>query len=297
MTVGKVVNKIIGQAANKKIIKMAIEKDVPILLRGETGTGKSSIMREISETVNIPLSRVNLNGQTSVDEFVGKWLVKDGATYWVDGVLISAMKKGHIIIVEEINAALPEILFVLHSLLDDNKCVTLTEKDGEIIHPHPDFRFIATCNPSEEYVGTKELNKAFISRFACVLEFNYPDAKTEAKILINRTGISAFDASGLAYYAKEIRNLKARNDIYFTLSTRDLLNWATFLSDLGNKEAFEVTVLNKANSEDREELKRIFKFMFTAAEATYNELNRSGFDDSSIDGYIIDEETPMEVMF
>lgn len=297
MTVGKVVNKIIGQAANKKIIKMAIEKDVPILLRGETGTGKSSIMREISEAVNIPLSRVNLNGQTSVDEFVGKWLVKDGATYWVDGVLISAMKKGHIIIVEEINAALPEILFVLHSLLDDNKCVTLTEKDGEIIHPHPDFRFIATCNPSEEYVGTKELNKAFISRFACVLEFNYPNAKTEAKILINRTGISAFDASGLAYYAKEIRNLKARNDIYFTLSTRDLLNWATFLSDLGNKEAFEVTVLNKANSEDREELKRIFKFMFTAAEATYNELNRSGFDDSSIDGYIIDEENPMEVMF
>lgn len=289
MAIRKASEKIIGQAANKRILKLAIQRNEPALLIGETGTGKTSIVREISEEMGIAYTRVNLNGQTSVDEFVGKFLVKDGATYWVDGILISAMKKGHILLVDEINAALPEILFVLHSLLDDDKKVILTEKDGEVIHPHPDFRFIATCNPTDEYVGTKELNKAFMSRFTCVMEFAYPSDKIETKILMNRCGISKFDATGLAYFAKMTRLMKANNDIYFTLSTRDLINWGNFLTELGNQEAFVITVLNKANKEDRGELKKLFKIIFDTDESAFNEAKRAGFDEHLSEEFIFDD--------
>lgn len=253
---------IYGQDHNKRILKLAFEQNVPVLLMGETGTGKTSIVKEVAEAMGQEVIRVNLNGQTSVDEFVGKWLIRDGATVWVDGVLIMAMKRGMTLLVDEINAALPEILFVLHSLLDDDRKVLLSEKEGEIVHPHANFRFVATCNPSDEYVGTKELNKAFMSRFHVVLEFAYPDQQTEAKILRDRTGISEFDSQGLSYYAVTIRNQKSNENIYFTLSTRELIYWASFMEELGNEESFKVTVLNKASREDRPILEKCFTEVF-----------------------------------
>lgn len=256
-------NGILGQESNKKTITLALKENIPLLLIGETGTGKTSIVKEVTDSLEMNLVRINLNGQTSTDEFVGKWLIKNNETYWVDGILTTCMRKGYTLLIDEINAALPEILFVLHSLLDDDRKIILVEKDGEIVTPHEKFRIVATCNPSDEYAGTKELNKAFLSRFSCVLHFDYPTRKIEAEVLISRTGISNFDANGLSYFAEKVRKAKKEEDIFFTLSTRELINWAYFLPKLGLKLSFETTVKNKASYDDQVVLDEFYNSIFT----------------------------------
>lgn len=248
--------KILGQDKNANILNHAIEKDLSCLLIGPTGCGKTSIIRELADFHQKPMIRINLNGQTGADEFVGKMLLKEGATYWQDGVLLQAMRNGWWLLVDEINAAVPEILFVLHSLLDDDKEVLVSEHDGEIVKPHPDFRFFAAMNPPEEYAGTKELNKALLSRFAVVLDFGYPTPEIETKILQQHTGIDQKTSIVMVEIANRIRKAKHEAEIFYTCSTRDLIAWAKLYDEL-QEDAFSVAILNRVH--DPEERKTVLE--------------------------------------
>lgn len=242
-------HEIIGQDFNKKLLHTAISKNLPTLLIGETGTGKTSIIREEAIKRSQEWIRFNLTGETTVDEFVGKYELEGGKTVWRDGILLQAMKKGHWLIVDEINVALPEILFVLHSLLDDDKFVVVSNHAGEVVKPHEDFRFFATMNPTDEYAGTKELNKAFQSRFSVTLKLHYPDNDTEAKIIKDKTGVDDATAHKMADIAVALRKAKEEEKIFYTCSTRDLLQWGNLVDAIGMEEAFLVSILNKSNGD------------------------------------------------
>ena len=243
-------HEVIGQDENKKVVELAIEHNLPVLLIGETGTGKTSIVREQSIKLGKQLTRFSITGETTVDEFVGKYELESGATVWKDGVLLDAMKNGKWLVADEINVALPEILFVLHSLLDDDHFITVSNHLGEVVKPHEDFRFFATMNPPEEYAGTKELNKAFQSRFSVVLQVNYPEPEVEVKILVDKAGIEPDHATKMVDVANALRKAKKEDKIFFTCSTRDLLHWADVVAKgLDPNKAFEVAVLNKTGGD------------------------------------------------
>lgn len=250
-------HEIIGQDHNKKLLKVAIEKDLPVLLIGETGTGKTSLIREQAIEQKADWVRFNLTGETTVDEFVGKYELEGSSTVWRDGILLQAMKEGKWLIVDEINVALPEILFVLHSLLDDDKFVVVASHSGEVVRPHENFRFFATMNPVDEYAGTKELNKAFQSRFNMVLKVHYPDNTTESKIVQDKTGVDAPTANKIADVAVALRKAKSDDKIFYTCSTRDLLQWGKLVKELGMEDAFIVTILNKANG-DKDAMVKVY---------------------------------------
>lgn len=207
----------------EEVIKACVKENKPCLLIGETGTGKTTIIRELAHMAGKELIRVSLNGSTSVEEIIGKWLAKEGSTFWQDGILTQAMKKGHWIVFDEINAALPEILFTLHSLLDDDRRIMIAEKDGEIVIPVEDFRFFATMNPTEEYAGTKEMNKALMSRFTAVVYVEVPSADIEMNILKDH-GATPKEAQDLVQLAEQLRRHKKDENIYYFCSTRDLIH-------------------------------------------------------------------------
>lgn len=251
---------------NKKIMEqvaVAISYNMPVLLIGETGTGKTSLVRHLAFSTNNAFVRVNHNGGTTIEDIVGRWIINaKNQTEWVDGILVEAMKKGYWFLADEINAAGAEINFVYHSLLDDDGRVILAEKGNEVVIPHPNFRFFGAMNPPTEYAGTKDLNKALMSRFM-VARVDFPPPKVEQKILETRAKISADVAERMVRFAGEIRTMHVNEQIHFVLSTRDLLMWATMFKVYKKYlTSAEMTVLNKIGVDDLDAVKDIMGIHF-----------------------------------
>lgn len=276
--------------ARKEALEKAVEKNLPVLLVGDTGAGKTAMVRELAQRKGIELFRLNLTGQTGVDEFLGKWLASpEAGTYWLDGLLVRAMKEGKWIVLDEINMALPEILSALHSLLDDDRKVVIKEKDGETIHPHEDFRLFATMNPEDEYAGTKELNKAFLSRFPVVMNIEY--SEKEDLIIQEQAGVDAKVASALVILGREIRKIKEKALISFTCSTRDLIYCATLMAiGLDKSLCFQLSILNKAPADEREEIRKVIELI------TGDKIKTSKKVFKSLDEMIKEYETAEEKM-
>lgn len=253
---------IIGQEEKLEQIAWAIKENLPVLMIGETGSGKTSMIRSLAAKTRSSFRRLNLNGQTTTDEFVGKMLLNKQGTYWQDGVLIEAMREGHWLLLDEINAALPEILFVLHSLLDDDGYVVLSENDGEIVRPHPNFRLFATMNPSGKYAGTKQLNKAFLSRFPVILQQDFPSKDKEIDIVGLHSSQSFEVVENLVKMANDLRESYFKNEIEFICSTRDLINTSIIADGLGISQALELAILNRAEKEDIKAVRTVVQLYF-----------------------------------
>lgn len=250
--------KIYYNKGDKELIEFAINNNENILLEGESGTGKTSMIKVIAEERGKNLIRINLNGQVSVEDIIGYKTVNNGCISFVEGALITAMKNGDWIVFDELNSANPEVLFTLQSLLDDDKFIVLKEWNNEKVIAHPDFRFFATQNPPTNYAGTKELNGATLSRFGCVLSINY--SEHEADILIERTAISNELANALVNCANLVREMNRKGELLALCTTRDLLQVAKMIKlGVDKSDAVEVCIINKAKIEEREELKKIFE--------------------------------------
>lgn len=236
--------KMINLTKETKALKMAVEKDLSVLLVGDAGTGKNALIYSVAKSgknTNEVL-RFSITGETTVDDFVGRYNLVDGNTIWTDGVLLQAMKQGHWLVVDEINAAAPEILFILHSLLDDDKSIMLSQHNGDKIHPHENFRFFATMNPPFEYAGTKELNKALLSRFGIVIEFKPPSKEMVKSIVLSRNSkLNDTSADKLAICYEQIRQARERIEIGYAISLRDVIHAAELI---GSKN--DVTTLATA---------------------------------------------------
>lgn len=246
-------------------VMLGIKNNLPVLLVGPTGCGKTALVKHLAAETRNAYRRIQINGATDKESLKGHWLIRENGTYWVDGILTKAMREGEFLVLDELNAALPEVLFILHQVMDDDHCLTLDEKDGEIVHAHPDFRIFGTINPHEDYAGTKEMNRALVDRFPIYQEFSYYDAKTELKIVNVHTGMrpnyGASKALGLTgqltrmmKVAKEVRAMNDREDILFPFSTRSLINWAKLTTQVGVKRAAQIVFINKADSGDREKI-------------------------------------------
>lgn len=263
------------QADAYSVLEKCVEMKEPALLIGETGVGKTTVVRELAKDREKTLVRISLNGSTGVEEILGKWLADKGTTIWQDGILLSAMKAGHWVVMDEINAALPEILFTLHSLLDDDRSVVLAEKDNEVVKPHEEFRFFSTMNPPEDYAGTKDLNKALISRFTAILNIHPLKDVDETSLLTDMYGVPADISYRLVDMANKLRKAKQEDKIFYFCSTRDLVQAGKLLgAGLDLNLAVAASVINKMTKDEVKEVKKVFEEFSTTKAPTmsYSEI-------------------------
>lgn len=260
--------KIYGNNEVLSTLEIAFNEGIPTLLVGQTGTGKNTILRHIAEKNNrTDIVRINLTGETTVEDLTGRVQLKDGNTVDQDGNVTLSVRNGKILILDEINACQPEVLFALQSLLDDDHSLTLP--NGEVVKAHKDFRVFATMNPSSGYVGTKSLNKAFMSRFGVVLEVDYVDAQTELELISSVVPkLAKKDALILVETARIARHKLNNDQLSFPISTRDLIYWASMTVQLGDiAKAYQHTIINKAES-DKQDLLRILQQTVSESDST-----------------------------
>jgi len=230
-----------------------------IMLIGHTGCGKTSLIEQVAARSQHGVIRSNMNGQTTIGDFVGFWTVKGGETMWVDGVLPVAMRSGAWLIIDEIDFAEPAILAVLTAVLESSGQLMLKEKGNEIVAPHPDFRLFATANAvgamsqfRHMYQGSNLMNEAFLDRWRVYL-INYLSPEEEAQVLLETLApaMTLSLAKTLAAIAADCRAAFAREDLSSAFSTRRLLDWAQLMVRVGDPErAAEPTIYAKVSPVD-----------------------------------------------
>ncbi len=208
------------------VFEAAYGNQLPVLLKGPTGCGKSRFMEHMAWRLKRPLITVSCHDDLTASDLVGRFLVAGGETVWADGPLTRAVRHGGICYLDEIVEARKDTTVVIHPLADDRRVLPM-EKLGELLEAGPEFCLAISYNPGYQSV-LKDLKQSTRQRFVA-LEFNYPNADLEAKIVGTESGIDASVAQQLVKFARMTRNLKG-NGLEEGASTRLLVHAAKLMA-------------------------------------------------------------------
>ena len=220
-------NKPYYQAIGKEIdvFEHAYKNRLPLLLKGPTGTGKTRFVEYMAYQLKTEVITVSCHEETSATDLIGRYIIKGSETIWLDGPLTKAVKEGHIIYLDEIAEARPDVIVAIHSLTDHRREL-FVDKLGITHKAHENFMMLASFNPGYQK-GFKELKPSTKQRFVA-LAFSYPTEKIEKEILINETQVDESIAKKLVNIATKIRNLTELG-LTETVSTRLLIDAAKLI--------------------------------------------------------------------
>ncbi len=188
-----------------ELFESAYKNKIPVLLKGPTGCGKTRFMEYMAWRIKRPLITVSCHDDLTASDLVGRYLITGGETRWVDGPLARSVRSGAICYLDEIVEARKDTMVVIHPLADDRRVLPM-EKLGEMLEATDDFCMAISYNPGYQSV-LKDLKQSTRQRFIA-LEFDYPSAALEQKIIAKESGVSDEIAASLIKFAEMTRNLK-----------------------------------------------------------------------------------------
>jgi len=207
------------------LFEAAYTSQIPVLLKGPTGCGKTRFMEYIAWKLKRPLITVSCHDDLTAADLVGRYLITNNETVWVDGPLAHAVRIGGICYLDEVVEARKDTTVVIHPLADDRRILPM-EKHGELLRAPAEFVLAMSYNPGYQSV-LKELKQSTRQRFIAI-EFAYPDEALESKIIVTETGLDANTARQLIRLAHLTRNLKG-NGLDEGASTRLLVHAAKLM--------------------------------------------------------------------
>ena len=272
---------------NYKDIKNIIKSNIfyPTFITGLSGNGKTLNIIQSCAELKRELIRVNITIETDEDDLLGGFRLQDGETVWHDGPVVDAMKRGALLLLDEIDLASNKIM-CLQPVLEGNGI--FLKKIGQFVEPKDGFNIIATANTKGKgsddgrFIGTNILNEAFLERFPVTFEQEYPAAKIEQKILDNvmsHYSLKDTEFTGnLVKWADVIRRTFYDGGIDEIIATRRLVHIINAYAIFKNKlKAVEVCI-NRFDTDT----KNSFLDLYTKVDSgvSIEELNQGSSDDS-----------------
>jgi nitric oxide reductase NorQ protein len=214
------------QGQEIELFTAAYRHQIPVLLKGPTGCGKTRFMEHMAWRLKRPLITVSCHDDLTASDLVGRYLITAGETVWVDGPLARAVRAGAICYLDEIVEARKDTTVVIHPLADDRRVLPM-EKTGELLAATPEFCLAISYNPGYQSV-LKDLKQSTRQRFIAI-EFNYPTPELEKRIILHEAQVEAGTAEKLVRFAGMTRNLKG-NGLDEGASTRLLVHAAKLMA-------------------------------------------------------------------
>ena len=208
-----------------EVFSAAFEHNLPLLLKGPTGCGKTRFVAHMAAALGRPLYTIACHDDLSAADLVGRFLLKGGETVWVDGPLTRAAREGAICYLDEVVEARKDVTVVLHPLTDDRRILPI-EKTGEEITAAPGFMLVASYNPGYQNI-LKTLKPSTRQRFLSI-DFDFPTEPREIDIVCKESGIDVSRATSLVRLANKLRALKGQ-DLEEGVSTRLVIYCATLI--------------------------------------------------------------------
>jgi len=200
-----------------EVFRAAYEARLPVLLKGPTGCGKTRFVEYMAyqiyratasrshADVTAPLITVACHEDLSATDMVGRYLLVGDETVWLDGPLTRAARTGAICYMDEVVEARKDTTVLIHALTDHRRMLPI-EKQGVMLTAHEHFLLVLSYNPGYQSV-LKDLKPSTRQRFVS-LEFDYPAAELEARIIAHESGVDDDTAADLATLGAKVRQLR-----------------------------------------------------------------------------------------
>lgn len=209
----------------------------PVFITGLSGNGKTLMAEQVCAQLKRECIRVNISIETDESDLLGGNTLIDGNVVFRDGPVLTAMKRGAVLLIDEVDRGNGSKLMCLQGILEGNG--HYNKKTGEMVFPKSGFTIIATANTKGK--GSEDgnylsqiLDSAFLERFVITVEQEFPDAKTEKKILTPLIKDTDF-IDELVKWADVIRKTYMEGAIDEIISTRRLVHIAKTFNIFGNK--------------------------------------------------------------
>lgn len=259
-----------------EVFGRALAKGFNVILRGDTGTGKDSLVKHVAEQTNRPVEQVNFSKDIRAEDLLGHYELTsngDGSMEMqkVYGPLARASKSGGIFLADELNAAGGATTMALHSATEklENRKVPIPQF-GEVIDPHPEFRVVGTMNPN--YAGTRKQNRAFNTRFVHI-ELSYLNVgqisehgndfnERELEVIFDNTELDRNkyedDVRKLIALAASLRQDYKNGVIVTPIGPRELIQVAAYMEGgfMDLKDAAEMVIVGIADENDKEAINK-----------------------------------------
>ena len=210
----------------------------PIFVTGLSGNGKTLMVEQVCAKLGRECYRVNITRQTDEDDLLGGFRLINGETKWCDGPVVSAMRNGGVLLLDEIDLGSANMMCLQPVL--EGKGVFL-KKIGEWVKPATGFTVFATANTKGKgsddgrFVGTGIMNEAMLDRFPVTMEQPYPTKATEKKILVKAGCDDADFADHLTKWSEIIRKSFYEGAVDEIVSTRRLVDIVNAWTIFGDK--------------------------------------------------------------
>ena len=201
----------------------------PVFISGLSGNGKTTMVEQICADLKREAIRVNISVETDEDDLIGGNTLVDGNVVYREGPVLTAMKRGAVLILDEVDRGSNKLM-CLQAVLEGKSY--FNKKTGETITPASGFTIMATANTKGrgsddgKFISAQLLDEAFLERFAITVEQEYPTMSVEKKIILNkmeRAGCVDEDfATHLVTWSDVIRKTYLEGAIDELVSTRRL---------------------------------------------------------------------------
>lgn len=236
------------QADECEMFEAASENNLPVLLKGPTGCGKTRFVAHMAAKLGRPLYTVACHDDLSAADLIGRYLLKGGETVWVDGPLTRAVREGAICYLDEVVEARKDVTVVLHPLTDDRRILPI-DRTGEELEAAPGFMLVASYNPGYQNI-LKTLKPSTRQRFVA-MEFDFPAPELETRIVAEESGLPQDRVAPLVRLAGKLRGLKGQ-DLEEGVSTRLVVYAATLIAQGMNVDRAIEAAMIEPLTDDRD---------------------------------------------
>jgi MoxR-like ATPase len=146
---------------------------------GPAGSGKTTLSGQLAQCLKRGFGFLSLSGGTTEGQLLGR-LTSDGR--YLPSLFVELYEKGGVFLLDEVDAADPNVLLVLNSALANGDLSVPARVKKPFAKRHENFVLVCAANTwgtgaDWQYVGRNQLDAAFLSRFAgAIIEVGYDEA-------------------------------------------------------------------------------------------------------------------------
>jgi nitric oxide reductase NorQ protein len=259
-----------------EIFERAWAEQIPLLLKGPTGCGKTRFVEYMTWALGQKLVRLTKSqGSLNVEEkdfkngvgslytvschedltardLTGRYIMKGGEAVWIDGPAATAVKEGAVLYLDEVVEARKDVAVILHPLTDYRRLLPI-ELLGTQLKAPKSFMVVVSYNPGYQSVR-KNLKPSTKQRFVA-LDFTYPPADKETVIVAAEGGVSKEIAEKLVLLGSDIR--QSNIDLEEGVSTRSLIHAAKLIRrGIAPQRSCSIAIA-QAVSDERDEIEAL----------------------------------------